>query len=120
MRLKTPEERLAFAIEQAESRRREMGMFARRLAMLAVTMVGVAVLGSILAGCPKPQPEPARPDAADAAPPASCAQAAANIELLGCSGAAEAFAHDCPRIQRTSYRACVAAAPSCAVIDACD
>ncbi len=70
----------------------------------------------LLQGCPKPGPVPNGPDAA---PAATCGTACDNLDRLGCFDV-NACLSACQKVQRVSYRACLAAARSCGAASACD
>jgi hypothetical protein len=78
---------------------------------------------ALIAGCPKPVPSPVTPpdasDAAPAPPPASCAEACANIRRLGCKNP-DSCSNLCPRVLSGRYRTCVARATSCDAVTNCD
>jgi hypothetical protein len=117
--VKTPQERLAEALARVDARHARRLRFFRFLDV-ALALATVAVLGAVLLGCPRPVPPPVTPpDASDAAaPPATCAQACANVARLGCPDP-DVCPAVCPKIKREAFRSCVAAAASCAVVDAC-
>lgn len=93
--------------------------------LIAVATIGLCALA--LLGCPKPPPDPNRPDAADAgpfSPPPTCAEACGHVEDppphgLGCPTFGACLGR-CQRILRPEFRRCIGAAPSCAAVDTCD
>jgi hypothetical protein len=101
----------------------------RSIVMIYRWMMATAVvagLAALLAGCPKPGPTPnGPPDASDAAPPAdvSCAVACDHVELrppagLACDTSGACYKL-CSRIQRATYRVCLAAARDCDAVSDC-
>lgn len=101
-----------------------------RLVRLVATLTFIAA-ALALAGCPKPPPGPNHPDAADAgpaqedaAPPPSCSEVCAHVELpppggLGCNTGG-ACMDICRRVKRPGFRSCVLATSDCGAVDRCD
>lgn len=121
MRLKTPEERLAFALDQVDAGHEQRRRIRSRLTTTMI-VAGVTALSSLV-GCPPPLPPPVTPpDASDAAPPpppATCSAVCATVTRLGCKGAKSCSAN-CPRVQSQTYKNCVRDALTCDRVNLCD